>query len=240
MSRSLAALAASVLLLGTACAEPDQSATAPTGAGAPLLGRAGIPTPLAVTVADAGPNLEWHGIRSDGKGDYVDGQQGTAASIDGYGNLQFGVALSSAPARTLTFDFSFPVEPSNLYRPIEEGQQRFQLTTNPNGVAGTPKISDLGVNGNPDSACYNSAIAHRNATTRYEAYFNPDFAAQSIRVLITRTGSGTWTLAANVARCGPDADWAALFSQDLTTRKTAPLIFRGHYLLPVSMQLRAL
>jgi hypothetical protein len=240
MSRSLAALAASVLLLGAACAEPDQSPTAPTGAGAPLLGRAGIPTPLAVTVADAGPNLEWHGIRSDGEGEYVDGQQGTAATIDGYGNLQFGVALSTAPARTLTFDFSFPVEPSNLYRPVEVGQQRFQLTTNPNGVAGSPKISDLGVNGNPSAACYNTAIAHRNATTRYEAYFNPNRDVESVRVLISRTGTSTWTLVANDPGCGPNADRAALYSEDLTTRKTSPLVFRGYYLLPFSMQLRAL
>jgi hypothetical protein len=240
MTRSLTVMAASTLLLGTACAEPDRSATAPNGAAAPWLAKAGTSTRLAVTVTDSGPGTEWHGIRSDGGGDYVDGQQGITAVIDGYGNLLFSELLATTPARTLTFDFSFPIDPSNTYRPDVAGQQRFQLTTNPNGVAGTPKISDLGVNGNPSFACYNTAIAHRTGTARYEAYFNTNHDPQSTRVLITRTGSDTWTLVANDARCGLNADWAALHSEDLTTRKAAPLVFRGYYRLPFSMQLRSL
>jgi len=201
--------------------------------------KAAPPTSLAVTVEDQGP-LGPYKIQSDGLGEYVDGVQTITAEIDGFGNLQFGpTPLSTSLARTLRFDFSAPVDPLNAYRPDESGQQLWKIKTNPNVVAGTPKITDLGINGNPVSACYGSTVAHQNAGTSYPAIFNTASDPQSTNVYVTRTSvsPATWTMVSN-GSCAGNANQAALYSEVVTARNPT-LVFRGYYILSFSLRMRA-
>jgi hypothetical protein len=162
------------------------------------------------------------------------------AEIDGFGNLQFGPALSTTLARTIRFDFSDPADPLNTYRPNESGQQLWKFKTNPNVVAGTPRIMDLGVDGNPVSACYGATVSHQNAGTRYPAIYNTASDPQSTTVYVTRTSvsPAQWTMVTD-GPCPGTANRAGVYSQVVSTKST-PLVFRGYYNLPFSLRLRAL
>jgi hypothetical protein len=195
-------------------------------------------TPIAVLVEDTVPSGAYR-IQSDGLGEYVSGLQGMTAEIDQYGNLQITPANASStnpPQRTLKFDFSAPLDSSNLYRPDESGQLNFKIKTNAFGV---PRIQELGINGNPVSACYFATIAHSNSTTHHRAIFNPASDPSSTPAFITRTGisPATWTMVSD-GPCGSNANVAGVWSQDLV-RKNAPLVFRGYYDLRFSIRLRA-
>ncbi len=237
MPSNLPAIAISAMFLLSACQEPDRTLTAPAGL---RTARAVSSTPLAVTVEDQGPGGAYR-IQSDGLGEYVNRVQTVTAEIDAYGNLQFGPTLSTSLARTLRFDFSAPADPLNTYRPNESGQQAWKIKTNPNVVAGTPKITDLGINGNPVSGCYGSTIAHQNATMHHRAIFNTASDPQSTNVYITRTSisPARWTMVSN-GPCGGNANWTALYSQVLNTKPASPLVLRGYYNLQLSILLRAL
>lgn len=238
-----AAAASAALLLG-ACAGTDSAPTSPsdlrlttamTGAAAPSKI---TPTPIAVQVEDTGPSGAYR-IQSDGLGEYVNGLQGMTAEIDPYGNLQITPATANSttpPQRTLKFDFSAPTDPLNTYRPDESGQRNFKIKTN---AFGNPRIQDLGLSGNPVSACYNATIAHENTTTHHRAIFNPASDPSSTRAYITRTSisPATWTMVSD-GPCVLNANLAGVWSQDLF-RKNAPLIFRGYYHLQFSIQFRA-
>jgi hypothetical protein len=194
--------------------------------------------PIAMQVMDAGPSGAYK-ITSDGLGEYVDGLQGMTVEIDSYGNLQItplNGTSSTPPQRTLRFDFSAPTDPLNSYRPDESGQLNFKIKTN---AVGLPRIQDLGVNGNPASACYSATIAHNNGTTHHRAIFNPASDPSSTRALITRTSisPAAWTMVSD-SQCPVTANVAGVWSQDLV-RKNAPLVFRGYYNLQFSIQLRA-
>ena len=238
------AVAASAAFLLWACAATDSVttslsasglSTAMTAAAAPSKSTS---TPIAVQVEDTGPSGAYR-IQSDGLGEYVNGLQGMTAEIDPYGNLQITPATASStnpPQRTLKFDFSAPLDPSNVYRPDESGQQNFKIKTNAFGV---PRIQDLGVNGNPVSACYFATIAHNNATIHHRAIFNPASDPSSTPAFITRTSisPATWTMVSD-GPCATNANLAGVWSQDLV-KKNAPLVFRGYYDLQFSIRLRA-
>lgn len=192
--------------------------------------------PIAVTVDDAdlaGP----YRIRSDGGGEYVNGQQGMTAIIDDVGNLQITPTNGdgTTPAdRSLVFDFSQPASPSNTYRPDVSGQINFKIGSN----GGGPRIQDLGMNGNPVAGCYLVWFAFRNLTTHHRIWFNPSIDAGATKAYITRTSPSSWTMVSD-GPCGANANWGAVQSQDLT-RKNAPLVFRGDYIMRFSVRFRTL
>lgn len=191
--------------------------------------------PIAVTVDDAGPGGPSR-IRSDGLGDYVDGQAGMTAIIDQFGNLQItpgnGTGTTPAP-RSLVFDFSQQAS-GTPYQVDVSGQTNFKILS----IGAGPRIQDLGVNGNPLAGCYRLIFAFRNLTTHHQLEFNPSIDAGATLAYITRTSATTWTLVSNGA-CGANANWGAVRSQDLT-RKNAPLVFRGDFVLPFSIRFRTL
>lgn len=243
-TRHASVLAASTAFLLGACAETTSAPSGPleltpktsmTAAAAPSKNTS---TAIAVQVADTGPSGAYR-IRSDGLGEYVNGVQGMTAEIDPYGNLQItptNGASTTPPQRTLRFDFSAPTDPLNAYRPDESGQWNFKIKTN---AVGLPRIQDLGINGNPASACYSATIAHENRTTHHRAIFNPASDPSSTRAFITRTSisPATWMMVSD-GPCVVNANVAGVWSQDLV-RKNAPLVFRGYYNLQFSIQLRA-
>ena len=244
-TRHASFFAASAGLLLGACAGADSMLSAPSKLGLKsAMIAAGAPskstsTPIAVQVLDTGP-LGAYRIQSDGLGEYVNGLQGMTAEIDSYGNLQITPTNGSSttpPQRTLRFDFSAPTDPLNAYRPDESGQLNFKIKTNAFGV---PRIQDLGITGNPASACCYATIAHNNTTTHHRAIFNPASDPSSIPAFITRTGisPATWTMVSD-GPCGLNANVAGVWSQDLV-KKNAPLVFRGYYDLRFSILLRAM
>jgi len=196
-----------------------------------------ISIPISAEVKDTGP-AGANRIQSDGLGEYVNGAQGMTAEIDSYGNLQISpnnANSTTPPQRTLKFDFSAPIDPLNAYRPDESGQWNFKIKTT---VFGNPRIQDLGVNGNPVSACYNATIAHENSKTHHRAIFNPSSDPMSTSAFITRTTASpaTWAVVSDGPCPHPNA--GGVWSQDLVKRN-APLVFRGYYDLRFSIVLRA-
>jgi hypothetical protein len=197
-----------------------------------------LPIPIAVTVDDAGTAGPSR-IRSDGLGEYVDGQQGMQAVIDQFGNLQISPnnGQATTPAqRSLVFDFSVPADPLNTYRPNVSGQTNFKILSISYGSPA--RIQDLGLNGNPVSGCYRVTFAFRNLTTHHQLEFNPSINADAIAAFITRTSASTWTIVSD-GPCGTHPSWGAVRSQDLV-KKNAPLVFRGNYDMPFSIRLRTL
>lgn len=197
-----------------------------------------LPIPIAMTVQGVGP-LGPYRVLNDGRGDYVHGLHGMTVLIDEFGNLQITpTSAESIPAqRQLYLDFSVPADPLNAYRPDTTGQTNFKIVSNDYG---NPRIQDLGINGNPTSACYRVSFAFRNATTRHTVTFNTSVYPQVAFALVTRTGVSpdTWTMTTDPV-CGVNSEWGGVKSTDLT-RKNAPTVFRGFYVLPFSILLRAL
>ena len=195
------------------------------------------PIPIGVTIEDAGV-LGPYRIRSDGLGEYVDGQLGMTSLIDQYGNLNISPnnGQSTTPAlRSIVLDFSVPADPLNTYRPDVSGQTNFKILSNDYG---NPRIQDLGINGNPLSACYRVTFSFRNLTTHHQIDFNTGLNAQTAFVLITRTSGTTWTVQSD-GPCGANPAWGWVRSGDLT-KKNQPLVARGNYVMPFSILLRAL
>jgi len=197
------------------------------------------PVSLRMTVLGSGPSGSYH-IRGDGQGAYVDGQQGMLVQIDVSGNLQISPAnaqSSSPPERTLTFDFSAPVDPTNTYSPDESGQWNWKIKT---GNYQNYRIQDLGVNGNPVSACFSSTIAHNNQVLHHRAIFNPASDPSSTLVYVTRTSVSppAWTVISD-GPCIGSANVAGVWSQDLVAKR-APLVFRGYFDQGLSLLLEGL
>ena len=230
-SRSLA-ISAAVLLV--ACGDAKQAITAPTdGAlGGPALARPAPSTPLAVTVEDAGFR-----ITSDAGGEYLDGSQGVAASIDGNGNLIF----QTGTTRTLNFDFSHQTGGTPYLVDLTGKNPGVSVLTLQNGINGglEPKITSLAVGG---SAFYPTSFAFGTAANGIRVLFHRDaentLATQSTYAYITRTGAGTWTMVSS-STCPGSPDVAGVWTNDLATKRI-DLVFRGYYSMPFSIHLRAL
>lgn len=228
--RSAQALLAASALLVLACGpgEPSGGPVALVGSGA--LARPATSIPVAFTVSDAAPNR----IRSDGLGEYVNGQGTVTAEIDTYGNLQVSVTSALPPARNLTFDYDAPADPANTYRPNLSGSRWFRIKSNKTNN-NNPGLHEMTVG---SSACYNVTFAHGDGVTQWVDNFNPAADAGSTYALVTRTSSTAWTL--NVgAGCAGTANRGALSSQDVS-RKNQPRISRGYYDLQVTMVIRTL
>lgn len=239
--RALPGLPAAILLFA-GCAGGGLDLT-PTGpASVPIsLAKAAPSTPIAVTVEDQGPSGAYR-IQSDGLGEYLNGLQGMQSEIDGFGNLQItpnNLNASTAPQRTLTFDYNSPADPLNTYRPDNGVQWNFKIKSNKVNN-GNPGIQDLGVNGNPASGCYNVTIAHATVTTQYTDEFNPAARPLSTYVYITRTAisPATWTMVSD-GPCVVNPSWSGLISLD-RIGKNPTGVFRGYYNLRFSIRLRAL
>ena len=186
--------------------------------------------PLAIAVGGT-PNR----IVNDGNGEYVNGVASVEAYIDGYGTLHFNTG-----ARRLGFDFS--VQPTGAYAPNLTGMGKAQVLTQTNGLLQPePMLTALSVGG---AACYPLSIGFSTPSTSFWVLFHSTTentaASSSTYAYITRTGSATWTAdVGNSARCGGNANWAGLWTLDLTARK-ATRVPRGYYAMPFTMQLRAL
>lgn len=218
-----------VLLAAAGCSQPDL-ATSPVGATAEaLLAKPTSSIPLAFTVSD-GPGYR---IRSDGLGEYVHGQETVSAELDGYGNLQISVASALPPLRMLTFDYSVPADPSNNYRPNLAGTRWFRIKSN-KANNGNPGIHELAVG---SDRCYNVTVAHGDLATQHVDGFNTAADPQSTYVLITRTGSSTWSMTTGTG-CSGLPDIASLYSQDVS-RRNQPRVFRGYFSLPFAIAIRS-
>ena len=237
MCRHLPSATLATMLLLSGCGDPvSTGALSPTE---PSFARAAPSVPLAITVEDQGPAGPYR-VRSDGGGDYVNGLQTVIAEIDGWGSLQFRVLITASPARTLTFDFDAPIDPANSFRPETAGAQNFTIKSNAT-TTGAPSIAELGINGNPASACYNVTLAYSTAITKHGMHFNTIADPGSTYVYITRTSvsPATWSMVTNDASCGSTPNSASLYTQ-LSSKKPQPLVFRGYYDLRLSIILRAI
>jgi hypothetical protein len=206
---------------------------------APLMARAQPSTPIAVTVEDAGAQGPYR-IRSDGLGEYTHGARGMTSEIDQYGSLQItpsNLRLTTPPERTLIFDLGAPTDSLNPYRPAGDAQINFKIKTNP---ADSPRIQDLGIDGNPVSWCYTTTMTFATATTHHRVIFSTVVHPEATYAYITRTTilPAEWTMVSN-GPCAGNANWAGVSSQDLV-KKNAPLVFRGYYSLEFSIRFRAL
>jgi hypothetical protein len=225
------------MLLLSGCGDATSTeALSPTE---PSFARAAPSVPLAITVDDLGPTGSYH-VRSDGGGEYVNGMQTVIAEIDGYGSLQFRVLITTSPARTLTFDFNAPIDPANAFRPPTTGAQNFTIKSNAY-TTGAPSIAELGINGNPSSACYYITLAYSTATTRHGMHFNTIKDPGSTYAYITRTSvsPAVWTMVTDAASCGSTPNAASLYTEAIS-KKPQPLVFRGYYDLRLSITLRGI
>jgi hypothetical protein len=190
------------------------------------------PIPLVVTILDAVTR-----IRSDGLGDYVDGEQTVLAQIDANGNFRLNADPTAAGGRTLALDFGAQVT-GVPYSVAATGLLGFQILTQPNVTPAPGRINNLPI-GQP--TCYGMSLGFRNATTHHRALYhsyqeNPE-GTQSVHVTVTRTAADAWSLS-SAGGCPGTPNWAGVWSQDLSTKKPSPLVFRGYWDLPVSISFR--
>ena len=186
--------------------------------------------PLGITVGGT-PNR----IVDDGLGEYVNGVASVAAYIDGTGTLFFNTG-----ARTLGFDFSAQTTGA-AYSPNLTGMGKAQVLTQTNGLLQPePMLTALPVGG---AACYPLSIGFSTPSTSFWVLFHSTTentaSSSSTYAFITRTGSTKWSADVGSASCAGNANWAGLWTLDLTARK-ATRILRGTYAMPFTMQLRAL
>ncbi len=218
-----------VLLSGLSLACSDRDPTAPAPAIPIQLGKGSAPNVnLGVTVSDVGTR-----IRSDGGGEYVNGQAGVAAYIDGVGNLHFNTG-----ARSLDLDFSVQVSGTPFTPVANTGL--VQMLNQTNGAAlPEPRLTDLAIG---TSACYPISFGYQTAITRTRAFFHSttenSASSPSIYGYITRTSSSTWTVVSN-GPCPGTADLAGVtYTPDTTIKRGTTLT--GYFSLPFSMTLRTL
>jgi len=202
------------------------------GVGAELFAIQSSGVPVAITMEDSGPLGAYH-VRSDGRGEYVNGVDLVYASIDGTGNLFMGSNGSppATPLRGLTFDYSAPLDPRNTYHPDETGLFWRIVTSKVN----TPRIQDLAVG---VGGCYHLIIAHNAPVIATRDFFNPGVDPSANFAYITRTSATTWTVVSD-GPCLGIANIAQVQTLD-TTRNSSKWIVRGLYNQSFSMRLRAL
>ncbi len=211
------------------CAGIDQSVTEPDPT--PSFAKALTPIPIAVTVSDS---AQYH-VRSDGLGEYVDGQQTVTAQIDGFGNLLVTVATAAPPARMLTFDYSAPADPLNPFPATAAGARWFKIKSNKTNN-GNPAIGAMNLN---TSYCYNVTLAHGDGITQYQDGFNQALNGQATYVTIVRTSSTTWTMATNPACSGAHANWA-LVTTVAVAKNGGGSVTRGLWDLGFAISFRSL
>lgn len=230
-----------LLLIG--CGGIDQPLTDPTppvpGDVATVNAKPAPSTPLAMTVEDAGPNGPYR-IRSDGLGEYVNGVLAMLAEIDQYGNLQ--ITPQGTGLRTLTFDYSVQVQAGTVPFQLDPLPPRgFKIKSN-KVTTNAPRIQDLGVSGNPASACYNVTITWNTGVTAYTNQFGYALPRPDVFVYITRTAisPAAWTMVTD-GPCLTNPNWARVEATDLDRRDGVNYSgFFGYYDLRFSILLREL
>lgn len=220
-----------VALLLAACGAETPDPTSPAGLadGGPALAKPVAAIPLVVTVTGTG-------IQSDGLGDYVDGEQTVLAQIDANGNFRLN-ADAVAGGRTLVLDFSAQATGAS-YTVNTAGMTGFQILTQQNTTPAPGRIDNLLVG---VATCYPLSLGFRDATTHHRALYHStqenNAGTQSEYVTVTRIDADTWTLVSG-GICPGTPNWAGVWSQDLSTRKAGPLVFRGYWDLPVAISFR--
>src|SRR5579859_960681 len=217
-----------------ACNEAAPSAERVVGVGSGLLDGKGLPTvSLSVTVADLDSLGNAYGITNDGQGAYVDGSQNVAASVDQYGNFAFNTfsANRGTATRWVNYDFSRPVDPSNLFRPAQDHTENYHFSSGASAFSPWIALQNLGINGNPSTECgYMGNSFSANKSTAYRVSYHkgnedtqtsPTAFAVFTRVSVS---PAVWTVTP-VGSCSPVSDVAALRSADGT-------ILYGYYTIP--------
>lgn len=228
-----------LLAASLACATDTAVPTALSPGGSPLAGKSRLTTvSLTVTVADADATGSPYGLRSDGKGVYTDGSQNVQAILDAYGTFAFNTrAGRQAAVRWVTYDFSRPVDVSNMYRPSPTNDQNYHFSTGPSDFSPSIPIQDLGINGNPSTQCMYMGNGIANSTKGWRVSFhkgNEDTSnSPTAYAVVTRTSvsPAMWTVQP-VGSCSPNANVASLRSEDGT-------LLYGYFYLPFHMTLQA-
>ncbi len=212
----------------------------------PLDGKGSVtPVSLSVTISNTDALGNAYGIQNDGQGAYVDGTQYVVAQLDQYGTFAFNTFVTNTHGATAirwyTYDFSHPVDPTNTFRPAEDKQLNFHVSSGASQEVGAPPwvpIQNLGVNGNPTSQCgYMGNSFSANADTAYRVSFHKELednpSSPTAFMVVTRTSvsPAVWTVQA-VGSCSPNSNVAALRNNNTNQ-------LMGYYVIPFFMTLTA-
>ena len=227
-SRSIRASACAIVLVAlAACAGSPAVGPAETTSPSFAKGRPAS-TPVAVTIVDGGL-----GISSDGQGEYSDGVDGVGAVIDDVGNLIFGTGGSG---RTMRFDFAAEVSGDLFTPPAPDGGVRFNTQ-----VAG---LLDMAVGA---TKCGGATVQYLTGSSRttlgYHTFTGGAPYPESNNVIVTRTSTTTWTVAAAMAaECGgPDFVAGVKFEQDINVKPSRNIVvMNGYFVMPVQATIRVL
>lgn len=202
---------------------------------------------LVVTVDDADTFGNAYGIRSDGKGSYIDGTQSVQALLDTYGTFAFNTYQPSdqgknqPPAsRWVRYDFNNPVDPSNTYRPTPNDGNNYHFSTGAAHYSPTTWVplqnlpigtSECGRMGNS----FSQGTTVGNSTT-WQVSFHENWVDQpqspTAYAVFTRVSAGQWMV--QPGSCGEaQSDVAA----SLRDRDTGTIY--GNYRLPFHFTLTA-
>ena len=233
-----------VALLVAACGESSLTTAVPLTAPAASLPSKGGPTALTavslvVTVSDVDGLGAAYNIRSDGGGAYTDGSQNVQAVLDQYGTFAFNTPANTrlSQVRSLKYDFTSPVDPSNAYRPTPTSTAPYHISTGASSFSPFIPIQNLGINGNPSSECAYMGNSIANSTTTWRVSFHKGYedvaTSPTAFAVFTRTSvsPAVWTVTP-VGSCSPNSSVAALRSADGT-------VLYGYYNLPFFFTLTA-
>ena len=121
------------------------------------------PISLVVTILDAGTR-----IRSDGLGNYIDGEQTVLAQIDANGNFRLNADPTAVGGRTLTLDFGAQAT-GVPYSVAAAGLLGFQVLTQQNTTPAPGRINNLPI-GVP--TCYPVSLGFRTPTLHHRALYH--------------------------------------------------------------------
>jgi hypothetical protein len=196
--------------------------------------------PLVVTVHPVDSDSNSCRICDDGLGQYIDGVDGVAASIDQNGNLIINFDTAQTPFRKLIFDYSDPVQPSNTFGEEVPASMNSYLSTVP-GPDNVP-IQNMSVN---VEQCVQLGITFTDndkKQTQYRNSFHRNFtnidSSQTSYGVVTRISDTTWELEPKAAGCNPGIPTVG----ELITTPTvghSDFVDRGAFYLPFKMTLEA-
>jgi hypothetical protein len=247
-----------VAVIGAACDGSHRSPESPTGptatAPAPTAAEPAAATVLAhgakpntppvvslnITVSNTDGSGGPSGITNDGLGDYVDGLQNVQAQLDSSGTLAFNASAPrrGSASRWVTYDFSHPVDPSNLFQPGQDHALGFHFSTGPSAYSPWVPVQYLGTPGYPSSECgYMGNSFSDDSATAYRVSFHKaaedDASSPTSFVVFTRVSvtPAVWTVEA-AGSCSPNSNVAAL-------RRDSDSYLYGYYSIPLYFTLTA-
>ncbi len=214
------------------------------GAAQPRLAKTATYTPVSLIVTisdngctDANGNVIACNIRSDGGGAYTDGSQNVSATLDQYGNFIFDTQSSrNPPQRTVTYDLTQPLTTGAPSLFQDSVQKHHMASAKPQTDPGQwAAIQTLAVNA---SECVALATGLELDGTSYHLYFHrgPEdyLGSPTSYAIVTRTGSGTWTMQPAAGCSSPNVNVGALYS----VANSGSVTLVGDYTLPFFLTLQ--